>query len=129
MHHFDDHPDLHAAQDDLLDDLEVRCTTNVAPLREAKIARHRVRVDVQAGNACDRAGMLTELQTNELNDHGLSGIAPKPLMVGSVYHLQFDRSTTDVAPALAVCDRCTMLSDTSFELRFRFAHPVDLNQG
>ncbi|MFN3244078.1 MAG: hypothetical protein ACE37K_21405 [Planctomycetota bacterium] len=127
MHQFDNHPEMNDTQDALLDDLEVRCTTNVAELREAKAPGRPMRVEVHAANACDRDGAETELQAGDTGDQGLSGIAPKPVMVGSVFQLRFDRATTDLPPALAVCERCTMLSDTSFELRFRFAHPVDLS--
>ncbi|MCK5942281.1 MAG: hypothetical protein KAI24_09960 [Planctomycetes bacterium] len=129
MHDFDPPTQTKDAQDAMLDELEVRCTTNVAPLREAKIQRRRVRVAVRPANACDRNGLRTELLTSETSEHGLAGIAPSPVMVGSYYHLEFDREVTDNAPALAVCDRCTMLGDESFDLRFRFAQPVDLNHG
>jgi hypothetical protein len=66
------------------------------------------------------------MQSSEVSTTGMSGIASKPIMAGSVIHMQFDRSTLDVPPTLAICDRCTMLSDTSFELRFRFTQPIEL---
>ena len=76
------------------------------------------------GDVCARGAPLSTLQTAERTAHTLAGIADRPVMVGSVFQLRFDRSELDAAPALAVCERCVMLSDTSFELRLRFAHPM-----
>jgi hypothetical protein len=110
----------------LLDDLEVRCQTNVATIRDASSRRIQARVALLPGNICERNSATTEMQTSELSSSSISGIAPKPLMVGSVFHLQFERSSLDLSPTLAICDRCTMLSDSSFELRFRFTQAIEL---
>ena len=113
--------------EELLDDLELRCTTNVAAVRESAWQHKRVRVEIRAGDACLRTGLLTELFTNELSPVGLVGIAPMPLMVGSVFHLQFERHSLDAPSTLAICDRCAMLGDSSFELRFRFTQAIDVD--
>lgn len=127
MHTFDNVDDLSdRQQENMLDDLEVRCQTNVAAVREATSHRMHAVVELRHGNAGERDSVLTSLQTSAVSSTGLAGIAAKPLMVGSVFHMQFDRKTIDVPPALAICDRCTMLSDTSFELRFRFIQPIEV---
>jgi len=127
MHNFTSDDSLtEQQQQSLLDDLEVRCQTNVAAIREAASVRTRVRVELRSANACDRETLLAEVQTSEISSATLTGIATTPVMVGSVYHLRFDRQTLDVTPALAVCDRCTMLSDAAFDLRFRFTQPIDV---
>jgi hypothetical protein len=113
-------------QEDMLDDLDVRCQTNVAAVRATTCRRVHAAVELRPGNACDRDSLLTCMQSSEVSTTGMSGIASKPIMAGSVIHMQFDRSTLDVPPTLAICDRCTMLSDTSFELRFRFTQPIEL---
>ena len=128
MKDFDNAADFGTGESDdaLLDELEVRCQTNVAAVRESASQHKRMRVDVRTGNACDRDGVLTELHTSQLNSSAVVGIASAPLMVGSVFHLTFERSALDVPSTLAVCDRCVMLSDDSFELRLRFATPIKL---
>jgi hypothetical protein len=113
-------------QQQLLDDLELRCQTNVAAVRDACNTRTRVRIVVRAGNICDRSEVLTELVTSEVSTVAMTGIGQQPLMVGSLFYLQFDRASLDVSPALAICDRCTLLGDNSFELRFRFTQAVEL---
>lgn len=117
-------------QENLLDDLEVRSQNHVAEVRdsvrESVMQRVHAAVELRHGNACDRDTVVTTAQTTEVTTTEMSGISAKPVMVGSVFHLQFDRTALDVPPTLAVCDRCTMLSDTSFELRFRFTQPIEL---
>ena len=118
--------DTGETNDELLDELELRCQTNVAAVRESTSQHARVRIDVRAGNACERHGLLTELRTSQMNSSAVVGIAAMPLMVGSVFHLTFERGQLDLPATLAVCDRCVMLGDDSFELRLRFATPIDL---
>jgi len=125
MHDIQDPTFTEDTADALLDELEVRCHTNVAAVRERPTKLPRVTADVFAGNACDRDGRLAAVSVGELDRRGLTGLSPRPLMVGSVFQLRFTPQT-DVAATLAVCDRCTMLGDSSFELRFRLATPIDL---
>lgn len=127
MHDFSTHDQFTEQQRrTLLDDLEVRCQTNVATIRDASSQRIHTRVTLRAGNVCERTTVVAEMQTSELNASSVTGIAVQPMMVGSVFHLQFERSSLDLSPTLAICDRCTMLSDSSFELRFRFTQAIEI---
>ena len=128
MHTFDPESDLTADQQDrLLDDLEVRCQTNVATVRDSEPRRRHATIDVLAGNACDRDGPITTVQAGELGPLSATGISSRPVMVGSVYLLQLDPQLLPTGSTLAVCDRCVMLGDSSYELRFRFPSPLELN--
>lgn len=127
MHNFTNDEAFTASNEqDLLDDLEMRCHTNVAPIREASATHTQARVEVRAGNACDREAVLSVLKSSEVHATTMTGIATRPVMVGSVFHLQFNQRVLDIPPTLAICDRCTMLSDASFELRMRFTQPVEI---
>ena len=127
MHNFTtDESFTDSSQQDLLDELELRCDTNVASIREASSTRTKARVEIRPGNACDRDNVLSVMTSSEISATTMTGIAERPIMVGSVFHVQFDRQVLDVAPDLAICDRCTMHSDTSFELRMRFTQAVEL---
>lgn len=106
-------------------ELILRCRTDVAAVRRATPPAAQHRVELLPGDICARGEPLGTLQTSELTAHTLAGIADRPIMVGSVFQLRFDRTSLDVPPTLAVCERCAMLSETSFELRLRFATPVD----
>jgi hypothetical protein len=111
---------------ELLDDLELRCRTEVATARGLASCRRRAAVMVRAANVAERDTIVTAGHTTEVRRQGAVCIAHRPLMVGSFFHLTFDRNDLDVAPALAICDRCAMLGETSFELGFTFVHGIDL---
>jgi len=126
-HDFDDRA-MFSDQTDgaLLEEFEIRCQTDVAALREHSSKRARLRVEIRDGNVAERRAMLTELQTTEVNLQGLLGLASRPIMVGNVFHLRFERGTVNTPSTLAVCDRCTMLADESFELRFRLMQRLEV---
>lgn len=129
MHTFD--PANHLSDDragDLLDQLEVRCSTDVAPLRETEARRRHVHVEVLPGNVCDREAAVAQLQTSELGERTTTGIASRPVMVGSVFLLRFPQDVVASRSSLAVCERCAMLGEDSFELRFRFPSPIELQE-
>lgn len=112
--------------DDLLDDLELRCRTGVGGARSMTAVRRKVAVTIRPADVLARKSSAVSGTTSELRHQGLSCLAPEPVAVGSVFHLTFDREQLDLAPLLAVCDRCWMLTDSSFDVRFQFAQEVTL---
>ncbi len=112
--------------DDLLDDLELRLRTDVSSARGLATCRRKVAVTVRPANALDRDVIATAGYTSELRRLGAVCLVSRPTMVGSFFLLTFDRADLDVAPALAVCDRCAMLGDALFELSFKFVQEIDL---
>lgn len=112
--------------DALLDDIELSCRSELANARSLATSTRRVSVVVSPGNVVDRAGHGLAAETVELTSGAATCRAGAPVAVGSVFHLAFDRSALDLAPTLAVCDRCTMLGDDAFEARFRFVQNLVL---
>lgn len=112
--------------DDLLDDIEIRCRTDVAAARGMSVLSCNLGVDVRPGNATERHSHCVAATASEIRSQGMTSHAVEPVTVGNVFHLTFDRSGLDVEPQLAVCDRCTMLGDSSFEARFRFVNEIQI---
>jgi hypothetical protein len=112
---------------DLLDDLELRCRADVSTARSLASCRRKVGVTVRAANVIDRDQIAVTGHTVELRRQGAVCIASRPTMVGSCFQLAFDQNELGLAPILAVCDRCAMLGDASFELGFKFVHEIDLS--
>lgn len=108
----------------LFEDVEVRCRTDVAAVRGNAGRTTQTTVEVRAADIVDRGAVLAELSTTELRGQGVGGLASRPVMVGSVFHLSFPADDFDVRATLAVCDRCAMLGDASFELHFRFVQTL-----
>jgi len=111
---------------ELLSDLEVRCRTDVSNARTLTALRYKVAVSVRPANVADRHSHAMTAHTTEVRRQGALCLAPFPIMVGNVFHLTFGRSYLDTPPVLAVCDRCSMLSDASFELGFKFVQEIIL---
>jgi hypothetical protein len=57
--------------------------------------------------------------------HTLTAIFDRPHLVGDVYVLSFDRTELDVGPTHAMCRRCRMLTDDSFESMFTFFTEIE----
>ena len=110
----------------LLDELELRCRTDVSNARGLASCRRQVGVTVRAANVVDRDTVAAIGHTTELRRQGAVCLVSRPTMVGSFFLLTFDREDLDAAPALAVCNRCSMLGDASYELCFKFVQEIDL---
>ncbi|MCA8949638.1 MAG: hypothetical protein KDE27_09060 [Planctomycetes bacterium] len=123
---FDSHRLADEQVDDLLDDLEIRCAADVTAARDMATVRRRVRVEVRPGNASERVGPPNSGDTTELRSQVVTAVTPLPVMVGDVCHVTFDRDQLDLAPELAICDRCTMLGDSQFEVRLKFVREIAL---
>ena len=125
-HDFPD--DLDTDTTDVLDQLEFASSAAAdITVNRNRLAR-AVQVTVRPADVIDRQTDELVIRTSEIGDRCVVGFGPEPRMVGSVYHLEFDRSSLDCPSTLAVCDRCTMLSEASFELRFRTITPLGLGR-
>lgn len=112
--------------DELLDDIELSCRTDLVAARGQTALPRRIRVTVRPGNAGERRGQAVETESTEFTTQFVTCVGPAPTPVGNVFQLVFDRTALDTAPVLAVCDRCTMFGDDAFEARFRFVHEMTL---
>lgn len=110
----------------IVEELELSCRNDAPATRPAPAWRARVGVTVRPANVVDREAVSASAHTIELRRQGTVCIASRPVMVGNIFHLTFDRTGVHLAPALALCERCTLLSDSSFELRFKFVQDIDL---
>jgi len=110
--------------EELLDDIEMRCKTDVALVREHATHHLHVRTTIRPGNASARRSWAVNGETTEIRSQGATCLTDAPVGVGDVFQVAFDRSAFDVEPLLAICDRCTMLGEDRFEARFRFAEAL-----
>jgi hypothetical protein len=111
---------------DLLADVELRCRSDVSEARRIVAYRTKVAVSIRPGNIAERADRYLAGNTTEIRRHGMVCLTSQPVMVGNVFNVTFERSALAPSSTLAMCDRCTMLGDTSFELRFQFVAAIDV---
>jgi len=110
---------------ELLEELEISQRAVVDSAREMSSIRVHASVVVRAANVCDRDTVLGTGHATEVARHGVACIVDRPPAVGSVFHLGFDRQQLDLEPVIAVCERCAMLGDEAFEVRFQFLGEIE----
>lgn len=98
----------------------------------ARAARQSTRLVVQAkvvvdrGSLSERKGHTLQGITGDISSGGTQLLLPRPLNVGDVYYLSFDRSEVDIAPVYALCLRGRQVRPDAFEAGLRFLEPVEL---
>lgn len=111
---------------DLLDDLAVRRRTDIAKVRELTAIRRKAALTIRPANVGDRASFAASGATIELRRQAATCMFPVPVAVGDVFHVEFARDDLDLPTAFAICERCAMLGDTSFEVLLRFVQEIAL---
>ena len=86
----------------------------------------RSRVIIRPGNMSERESQRVEGVTADISKGGCLLLFPRPMAVGDIYWIVFDRNVLDVAPQLAMCKRCRAVRDDAYESGFMFFRPVDL---
>ena len=126
-HQFGKHADMDAdAAQELLEELEVHHPVDVSRARDLSSRRVKSAVVARPANVCDRHLTVVEGVAVLLGRQGVTCRFGTTVVVGSVFHLTFDRVEVDLAPRLAVCDRCAMLSDSTFDVHFQFVQEAEL---
>lgn len=111
---------------ELLEDLEISQRESLGGARELASLRVQTGIEVRPANVCDRGTLVGAGQTTELRRRVTTCIVDQPPAVGSMFHLTFAQGQIDLEPVLAICERCTMLSDSAFEARFLLVDELDL---
>lgn len=98
----------------------------------ARSARRSTRLVIQAKVAVEK-GSLSERTsaplrgiTGDISSGGTQLLLPRPLQIGDVYLLSFDRAEVDIAPVFALCLRGRQVRSDAFEAGLRFLEPVEL---
>lgn len=112
---------------ELLDAIESSSAVEAPPGRPVVGRAGKSAVTVRPADVAARDQVIAVAQVTELRSRIVVCIAPRPLMVGSFFQLSFERTELDVAPQLGQCERCHMLGDTAFELRFKLVQEIELS--
>lgn len=106
----------------VVEELELAQRTQVQGLRKAMPGSTRIVVrpaDSSARGDAHLAGLSRELRSSHA-----TAVFAAPVAVGSFFHLTFECDTAALPPAFARCDRCSLLAEDEFEVRFHFLHPL-----
>lgn len=87
----------------------------------------RCRVIIRPGNMSDRESSRVEGVSADISKGGCLLLFPRPMHVGDVYWLVFDRNTLNIPPQLAICKRCRAVREDAYESGFMFFRTVDIS--
>ena len=114
------------AAQELVDELHDSKPTDVLQLRDRAAVHISTDVVVRPANIADRDACVVSGKSRELQRQGGCFVLDRPLEVGSLFHVTFEDDTLGLGAALAICDRCSMLSETVFESHLRFYDELDM---
>ncbi len=119
-------PGLDADSMEILRELEQSTPEAVKRLRAHARLTIRARVIVEPANMSERGSWRIQGVTGDLSAGGTQILVPRPLHVGDIYLLSFDRKAIDIAPAFARCLRSRLVREDAFEAGLKFFEPVSL---
>ncbi|MCA9299987.1 MAG: PilZ domain-containing protein, partial [Phycisphaerales bacterium] len=86
----------------------------------------RVKIVVEPASMSHRQGVRLQGVTGDISAGGSQILLPRPLQIGDVYLVSFDRTQLDIPPVYALCVRGRLVKSDAFEAGLRFLEPVTL---
>ena len=110
----------------LIDELSQSTPDAVKKLRHHTRLSIRAKVVIEAGSLSHRDGRKLQGVTGDISAGGTQILVARPLLIGDIYQVSFDRSEFDVPPALAICLRGRQVRPDAYEAGLRFLQPIVL---
>ena len=107
-------------------ELEANTSEAVKAQRCATRVSVRATVTVEPASLSHRSGTKLRGITGDVSERGCQLLLAKPLLVGDIYEIAFDRDSLDVAPVVGQCVRARLVRADAFEMGVRFLHPITL---
>ena len=119
---FDDKKD--AAE--LIDELAQSTSDALKSMRTSTRMNVRVKVFVEPASLSHRSGVQLQGITGDISIGGTQILLARPLSIGDVYQLSFDRGEFDLSPIFAICLRGRQVRPDAYEAGMRFLEQVEL---
>lgn len=112
----------------LLSELEQQ--TPEAIRRQRTSERHDINVPVRVapGNASDDHKSVVDAVTGDVSSGGCQIMSTRPLNVGDVYKLEFEKGELDLPTVYARCLRCRLVREDAFECGFAFFTHIKIDE-
>ncbi len=112
--------------DSLIDELAKSSSDAVKKLRGHKRQSLRVKVYVEPASMSARTGVRFQGVTGDISSGGTQILVARPLAIGDVYQLSFEREEFDMPPVYALCLRGRTVRPDAYEAGLRFLEQVTL---
>lgn len=111
---------------DLLKDLERQSVEQIRKLRAHERLEIKIGVVLEPGNASAADDLKLRGVTGDLSEGGCQVIFSKPVGVGDIFRLRFERGKVDIPVVYARCLRCRLVREDHFEAGFSFFNPIKI---
>lgn len=112
--------------DALIDELAQSTPDAVKKMRSHTRLSIRAKVIVEPASLSHRDGVKLQGVTGDISTGGTQILVARPLLIGDVYQISFNRTEFDVAPVFALCLRGRQVRPDAFEAGLRFLEPIEL---
>jgi c-di-GMP-binding flagellar brake protein YcgR len=113
---------------ELLDELSQSTSEAVKSMRQSTRMDVRIKVFVEQASLSMRDGTQLQGVTGDISVGGSQILLARPLRIGDVYQISFDREEFDLPPVYAVCLRARQVRPDAFEAGMRFLEQIELPQ-
>lgn len=110
----------------LFEELELNQPRNVMKSKDKDDQEIRATVHVDPGNVSDRTGDRLTGTTVKVGKATMTATFSRPLRVGDVYLVTFERADLDVAPTYGQCRRVRLLTEDTYEAVVGFFAAITL---
>ena len=107
----------------LIEELELNHPKRVMEVRCVDGVEIKATVWVESGNATDRDGHKLVGTSSRIGQLNLTTVFRWPLSVGDVYRITFDRESLNLNPCYAVCRKCCLVNEETFQSTLTFFAP------
>ena len=111
---------------ELIDELSKNTADAVKQMRETTRLEVRIKVFVEPGNISAHQGVRFQGITGNISAGGTQILLARPLQIGDIYQVSFDRSELDHPPVYALCLRGRMVRKDAYEAGLKFLEPFTL---
>ena len=111
---------------EVLHEMEQSTPDAVKRLRAHTRLSVRARVIVEPANMTERHTWRIQGVTGDVSEGGAQILLPRPLGVGDVFWLTFDRQELDIPPVFVRVMRARLVREDAFELGLKFFDRVEL---
>ncbi len=112
--------------DSLIVELSKSSSDAVKKLRSQARQSLRVKVFVEPASMSAPNGVRFQGVTGDISSGGTQILLARPLAIGDVYQISFERSELDIPPVYALCLRGRTVRPDAYEAGLRFLEPVTL---
>lgn len=110
----------------LIEELAKSSNDAVKKLRTHTRQSMRVKVIVEPASLSARNGLRFQGVTGDISSGGTQILLARPLSIGDLYQVAFDREELDLPPVFAICLRGRMVRPDAYEAGLRFLEQLTL---